>query len=47
MPTWRINKSLNVMVSCGIILYEIMSREERSGFARKRHQVLLYYEMVV
>ncbi|OGG11782.1 hypothetical protein A2Z00_01790 [Candidatus Gottesmanbacteria bacterium RBG_13_45_10] len=24
MPMWGINKSLNVMVSCGIILYEIM-----------------------
>lgn len=24
LPMWGINKSLNVMVSCGIILYEIM-----------------------
>lgn len=35
LPMWGVNKSLNVMVSCGIILYEIMSREARSGFARK------------
>jgi tRNA G18 (ribose-2'-O)-methylase SpoU len=27
MPMWGINKSLNVMVSCGIILYEIMKRD--------------------
>lgn len=26
LPMWRINKSLNVMVSCGIILYEIMKQ---------------------
>lgn len=26
MPMWGINKSLNVMVSCGIILYEIMKQ---------------------
>ena len=38
MPMWGINKSLNVMVSAGIILYEIMSREARSGFARKQHE---------
>jgi len=24
LPMWGINVSLNVMVSCGIILYEIM-----------------------
>ncbi len=24
MPMWGVNKSLNVMVSCGIILYKIM-----------------------
>lgn len=28
MPMWGINKSLNVMVSCGIILYEIMKQHE-------------------
>ena len=28
MPMWGINKSLNVMVSCGIILYEIMKQDE-------------------
>lgn len=28
LPMWGINKSLNVMVSCGIILYEIMKRHE-------------------
>lgn len=27
LPMWGINKSLNVMVSCGIILYEIMKRK--------------------
>lgn len=26
MPMWGINKSLNVMVSCGIILYSIMGK---------------------
>lgn len=26
MPVWGINQSLNVMVSCGIILYEIMKQ---------------------
>ena len=26
MPMWGVNKSLNVMVSCGIILYEIMKQ---------------------
>lgn len=25
LPMWGVNKSLNVMVSCGIILYEIMT----------------------
>lgn len=29
MPMWGINKSLNVMVSCGIILYEIMKQHQR------------------
>lgn len=29
MPMWGINKSLNVMVSCGIILYEIMKQHDR------------------
>ena len=38
MPMWGVNKSLNVMVSCGIILYEIMSREARSGSAGKQHE---------
>ncbi len=28
MPMWGINTSLNVMVSCGIILYEIMKQHE-------------------
>jgi len=28
LPMWGINKSLNVMVSCGIILYEIMKQRE-------------------
>jgi 23S rRNA (guanosine2251-2'-O)-methyltransferase len=28
MPMWGINKSLNVMVSAGIILYEIMKQKE-------------------
>lgn len=27
LPMWGINKSLNVMVSCGIILYEIMNQQ--------------------
>lgn len=27
IPMWGINKSLNVMVSCGIVLYEILSRQ--------------------
>lgn len=26
LPMWGINKSLNVMVSCGIVLYEIMKQ---------------------
>ena len=26
LPMWGINTSLNVMVSCGIVLYEIMKR---------------------
>ncbi len=30
MPMWGINISLNVMVSCGIILYEIMKQAEGS-----------------
>lgn len=28
LPMWGINKSLNVMVSCGIILYELMKQHE-------------------
>ena len=31
MPMWGINTSLNVMVSSGIILYEIMKQKESSG----------------
>lgn len=27
LPMWGVNKSLNVMVSCGIILYEIMKMQ--------------------
>ena len=26
LPMWGVNKSLNVMVSCGIILYEVMEK---------------------
>ncbi len=29
LPMWGINKSLNVMVSCGIILYEIMKQQDK------------------
>lgn len=29
MPMWGINTSLNVMVSCGIILYEIMKQRDQ------------------
>lgn len=29
LPMWGVNKSLNVMVSCGIILYEIMKQSAR------------------
>jgi len=29
LPMWGINKSLNVMVSCGIILYEILKQHEQ------------------
>lgn len=32
MPMWGVNKSLNVMVSCGIILYEIM-KQLATGYA--------------
>ncbi len=28
LPMWGINKSLNVMVSCGIVLYEIMKQKK-------------------
>jgi len=28
LPMWGINKSLNVMVSCGIILYEILKQKD-------------------
>ena len=28
MPMWGVNKSLNVMVSCGIVLYNIMERSK-------------------
>jgi tRNA G18 (ribose-2'-O)-methylase SpoU len=30
LPMWGVNKSLNVMVSCGIILYEIMKKIDRA-----------------
>lgn len=30
MPMWGINVSLNVMVSCGIVLYEIMKHTRKS-----------------
>jgi len=30
LPMWGINKSLNVMVSCGIVLYEVM-KQHTSG----------------
>lgn len=29
IPMWGINKSLNVMVSCGIVLYEIMKQKRK------------------
>lgn len=29
LPMWGINRSLNVMVSCGIILYEVMKQHDR------------------
>ncbi|MEK7166239.1 MAG: TrmH family RNA methyltransferase [Patescibacteria group bacterium] len=29
LPMWGVNKSLNVMVSCGIILYNIMTQYEK------------------
>lgn len=29
LPMWGINVSLNVMVSCGIVLYEIMRQQEK------------------
>jgi tRNA G18 (ribose-2'-O)-methylase SpoU len=29
LPMWGINKSLNVMVSCGIILYEVMKQHSQ------------------
>jgi len=28
LPMWGVNKSLNVMVSCGIVLYEVMKQRE-------------------
>jgi tRNA G18 (ribose-2'-O)-methylase SpoU len=31
LPMWGINKSLNVMVSCGIALYEIMKNVKPAG----------------
>lgn len=36
LPMWGVNRSLNVMVSLGIVLYEVMSRGARSGSARKK-----------
>lgn len=35
LPMWGINKSLNVMVSCGIVLYEIL----RQTTANKNYEV--------
>jgi 23S rRNA (guanosine2251-2'-O)-methyltransferase len=32
LPMWGVNKSLNVMVSCGIILFEIMHQHEAPGW---------------
>lgn len=29
IPMWGINKSLNVMVSCGIVLYEVMKQKRK------------------
>jgi tRNA G18 (ribose-2'-O)-methylase SpoU len=29
LPMWGVNKSLNVMVSCGIVLYEAMNQAEK------------------
>jgi tRNA G18 (ribose-2'-O)-methylase SpoU len=34
MPMWGINTSLNVMVSCGIILYEIMKQHGKGALHR-------------
>lgn len=31
LPMWGINKSLNVMVSCGIVLYEILKQKAARG----------------
>ena len=37
LPMWGINKSLNVMVSLGIVLYEVMSREAGSASGGKHY----------
>jgi tRNA G18 (ribose-2'-O)-methylase SpoU len=29
IPMWGVNKSLNVMVSCGIVLYEVMKQKRK------------------
>ncbi|MCL4359635.1 TrmH family RNA methyltransferase [Patescibacteria group bacterium] len=31
LPMWGVNKSLNVMVSCGIVLYEVMKHKTPFG----------------
>ena len=31
LPMWGVNKSLNVMVSCGIILYEILRNQPKAS----------------
>jgi 23S rRNA (guanosine2251-2'-O)-methyltransferase len=35
LPMWGINVSLNVMVSCGIVLYEIMKHSSKGTFEDK------------
>lgn len=31
LPMWGVNKSLNVMVSCGIVLYEVMKQYSKNS----------------
>ena len=38
LPMWGVNRSLNVMVSAGIILYEILSVQGRSASGGKQHE---------